>query len=94
MPVYNEASTIEKIQRELLPLKDRCEILFVDGGSTDGTPDMIDSRFRVLYGVKGRAAQMNLGARESSGDIMFFLHSDSELQMCIRDRYLCVRQEA
>ena len=48
VPVYNEASTIEKIQRELLPLKDRCEILFVDGGSTDGTPDMIDSRFRVL----------------------------------------------
>ena len=60
-------------------MKDRCEILFVDGGSTDGTPDMIDSRFRVLYGVKGRAAQMNLGARESSGDILFFLHSDSEL---------------
>lgn len=79
VPVYNEASTIEKIQRELLPLKDRCEILFVDGGSTDGTPDMIDSRFRVLYEVKGRAAQMNLGARESSGDILFFLHSDSEL---------------
>ncbi len=79
VPIYNEASTIENIQRELLPLKDRCEILFVDGGSTDGTPDMIDSGFRVLHGAKGRAAQMNLGAKESNGDILFFLHSDSEL---------------
>lgn len=79
VPVYNEASTIERIQQELLPLKDHCEILFVDGGSTDGTPDMIGSEFRVLHGVKGRAAQMNLGARESTGDILFFLHSDSEL---------------
>ncbi len=40
---------------------------------------MIDSRFRVLHSEKGRANQMNLVAKESSGDILFFLHSDSEL---------------
>lgn len=79
VPVYNEAALIEKIQQELLPLKDRCEIIFVDGGSTDGTPDKIRPEFRLIRGPKGRARQMNLGARESSGDILFFLHSDSEL---------------
>ena len=63
----------------MIPLLDKCEILFVDGGSKDRTLSMIDPRFRVLHSEKGRANQMNLGAKESSGDILFFLHSDSEL---------------
>ena len=79
VPVYNEETTIEALQRQLLPLKDRCEILFVDGGSTDGTKEKISSEFRVLDSEKGRARQMNTGARESTGDILFFLHCDSEL---------------
>ena len=79
VPIYNEESTIKSLQKQLIPLLDKCEILFVDGGSKDRTLSMIDSRFRVLHSEKGRANQMNLGAKESSGDILFFLHSDSEL---------------
>lgn len=79
VPIYNEESTIEALQKQLVPLLDKCEILFVDGGSKDKTLSMIDSRFRVLHSEKGRANQMNLGAKISSGDILFFLHSDSEL---------------
>ena len=79
VPIYNEESTIESLQKQLIPLLDKCEIFFVDGGSKDRTLSMIDSRFRVLHSEKGRANQMNLGAKESSGDILFFLHSDSEL---------------
>ena len=73
VPIYNEESTIESLQKQLIPLLDKCEILFVDGGSKDRTLSMIDSRFRVLHSEKGRANQMNLGAKESSGDILFFL---------------------
>lgn len=79
IPVYNEAKTIEAMQRQLLPLKDRCEILFVDGGSTDGTRELIRPEYRVISSPKGRACQMNTGAVNSDGDILFFLHCDSEL---------------
>ena len=79
IPVYNEASTVGRLQRQLLAIKDRCEILFVDGGSTDGTREMICPCFRVLTSEKGRAKQMNAGAKASHGDVLFFLHCDSEL---------------
>ena len=79
VPVYNERKTIESLQKELWPYRNSCEILFVDGGSTDGTAEMIWPEFTVLCSKKGRAAQMNEGAKKSSGDILFFLHCDSEL---------------
>lgn len=78
VPMYNEASTIGKMQQELEKLKG-CEIILVDGGSTDGTLDMIDPKYRVVQSEKGRANQMNTGAKASGGDILFFLHCDSEL---------------
>lgn len=79
VPIYNEETTIAPLLKQLAPLKDRCEIILVDGESTDATLDHIGSEFRVLHSEKGRAKQMNLGARESTGDILFFLHCDSEL---------------
>lgn len=79
VPVYNERKTIEAMQRQLLPLRNRCEILFVDGGSTDGTRELIWPEYRVISSEKGRACQMNTGAVNSTGDILFFLHCDSEL---------------
>lgn len=79
VPIYNEETTIENLQKQLFPLQGKCEIIFVDGGSTDATVSMINPAFRILHSPKGRANQMNLGAKESTGDILFFLHSDSEL---------------
>lgn len=79
IPVYNEETTVVQMQKQLMKLKDKCEVLFVDGGSTDHTLELISPCFRVLHSQKGRAWQMNLGAKESTGDILFFLHCDSEL---------------
>ncbi len=79
VPIYNEEKTILALQDQLKPLRERCEIILVDGGSTDKTLEMIEPEFHVIHSLKGRANQMNLGAQESSGDILFFLHSDSEL---------------
>ena len=36
-------------------------------------------RYPVIQSPKGRAKQMNMGAEESSGDVLFFLHCDSEV---------------
>lgn len=37
VPIYNEEKTIEKLQRQLAPYLSQCEIIFVDGGSTNRT---------------------------------------------------------
>lgn len=79
IPTYNEEKTIVKLQKQLKPYQSKCEILFVDGESTDRTLELIEPGFRVIKSKKGRANQMNLGAQESHGDILFFLHCDSEL---------------
>lgn len=79
VPIYNEERTIGMIQDQLRPLLGKCEILFVDGGSTDRTLSLIGPEFRVIPSEKGRAKQMNTGAMASSGQILFFLHCDSEL---------------
>lgn len=79
VPVYNEEQCIERLLKDLESVKERAEILFVDGGSTDNTVRLIQRAYPVLTAKKGRAGQMNLGAQKSTGDILFFLHCDSEL---------------
>src|SRR5262249_49738910 len=54
------------------------EVIVVDGGSTDGTTELAKDA-RVLTGVRGRAAQMNLGAKYATGDALLFLHADCAL---------------
>lgn len=79
IPIYNEEKLIRKFLKTIEPIKGRAEILLVDGGSTDRTLALIPEGYTVLHGPKGRARQMNLGAEKSSGDILFFLHCDSEI---------------
>jgi rSAM/selenodomain-associated transferase 2 len=56
------------------------EILLVDGGSQDGTPE-IARRLgaSVLTAARGRALQMNAGAAAARGAILLFLHADTRL---------------
>lgn len=54
------------------------EILIIDGGSHDETVKIAESKdARVISSDKGRAVQMNVGAREAKGDILYFLHADT-----------------
>lgn len=79
IPTYNEETTIERLLETLEPLKGRCEILFVDGGSTDRTLKLLNGEYTVISSEKGRAKQMNRGAMASHGEVLFFLHCDSEV---------------
>mgnify|MGYP001285159605 CR=1 FL=1 len=73
IPVYNEASTIKQLMDNLEYFRDKSEIIFVDGGSSDNTKSIIEKRYRVVVSPKkGRASQMNYGASLSGGDILFF----------------------
>ena len=77
IPIYNEESTIGKLIPQLEPVRQMAEIIFVDGGSSDRTLEMIPQEYTVIRSGKGRAVQMNLGAECSKGDVLFFLHCDS-----------------
>lgn len=85
VPVYNEASVIRRMAEQLRPYRHDCEIIFVDGGSTDGTAEILteiaesSGDLLILKEKKGRAFQMNAGAGAATGDILFFLHCDSIL---------------
>ena len=56
------------------------ELIIVDAGSADATPDIARRYTRRFYqGPRGRAQQMNLGARQAGGDVLLFLHADTLL---------------
>jgi len=81
MPVFDEAAEIEAALAALAPCRRRgVELIVVDGGSRDGTPDLCRPLAdRVVSGQRGRALQMNAGAAAANGDVLLFLHADTRL---------------
>jgi rSAM/selenodomain-associated transferase 2 len=79
IPTLNEA---ENIGRLLDHLKEcsviKPEIIVVDGGSSDETIAFAKAHnITVISASKGRAVQMNAGARIAQHEILYFLHADS-----------------
>lgn len=83
IPVYNEEKIIGRLIEKLLPLHG-LEIIVSDGGSRDATPE-IGRAYPVIFlsGEAGRARQMNLGAQAAGGEILFFLHADSDPELSV-----------
>lgn len=81
VPVLDEASGIAARLSALAPLRAAgAEVIVVDGGSSDGTAALAAAHCdRVLAALRGRAAQMNAGAAGARGDILLFLHADTQL---------------
>jgi rSAM/selenodomain-associated transferase 2 len=80
IPTLNEEKTIESCLSALQPLRSNCEIIIVDGGSIDNTRVIAGTLAdKVVSSDKGRARQMNNGARYASGNVLIFLHADTSL---------------
>ena len=79
IPVFNEEKTIEEALLQLQWLrKNECEILVVDGGSSDRSLEIARQYAdKVVLSEKGRAVQMNAGAEHASGNLLVFLHIDT-----------------
>jgi rSAM/selenodomain-associated transferase 2 len=93
IPAYNEEKALPHTLRELLRQSGDYEVIIVDGGSSDRTLAVLaeftftecaaprtphDSRL-FLTAPKGRASQMNAGAKEARGEWLLFLHADTVL---------------
>src|SRR5690242_2859667 len=81
MPVLNEEAVLEQQLVHLTRQCARhdCELLIVDGGSHDSTVAVAKRYGRVICSSRGRATQMNVGASVASGDVLIFLHADTQL---------------
>jgi rSAM/selenodomain-associated transferase 2 len=81
IPTLNEEANIKR----LIPYLQNCcvnreiEIIVADCGSTDATTTVAESLGAkvIVSPAKGRAVQMNAGARVAKYDILYFVHADA-----------------
>ncbi|GAC1374311.1 MAG: TIGR04283 family arsenosugar biosynthesis glycosyltransferase [Hymenobacter sp.] len=80
IPTYNEAANVARLVAELRrhDPTGRVEVVVVDAHSPDGTADAArQAGATVLHAPRpGRAAQMNYGAQQATGDVLYFVHAD------------------
>ncbi len=81
LPTLNEAHGIVPCLQPLQALRTRGhEIILADGGSRDATVTLAEPWVdKVIHSGRGRAVQMNAGARAAQGDVLLFLHADTRL---------------
>ncbi len=89
IPTVDEAENLPKTLRSLESNSVSVEIIVVDASTGEATSAVAKS-----HGVDtilnqpqtGRAAQMNLGAREARAPVLLFLHADTRLPQSALDR--------
>ena len=81
VPLLNELDALTGALEQSRALSGQgARVVFVDGGSTDGTQQMLnDHGAQVVPSGLGRALQMNAGARTTDSEVLLFLHADTLL---------------
>ncbi|QKG55772.1 glycosyltransferase family 2 protein [Hymenobacter sp. BRD128] len=80
IPTYNEAANIGRLVADLRrhAPPQAIEILVVDARSPDGTAAAARAAGATVLDSPrpGRAAQMNYGAQQAQGEVLYFVHAD------------------
>tara|TARA_B100001989_G_scaffold168241_1_gene121197 strand:+ start:150 stop:833 length:684 start_codon:yes stop_codon:yes gene_type:complete len=81
IPTINEANNLPLLLSDLLIIPKEAEILIVDCGSEDKTIDISNIYGAKVYKSKerNRGLQLDIGAKNSKGDWLIFLHADTRL---------------
>jgi rSAM/selenodomain-associated transferase 2 len=80
IPTLEEEELVEgAIDSALAAYGDACQIVVVDGGSSDRTARVAARRVEVLVTSGGRGPQLNRGAERARGAILVFLHADTRV---------------
>lgn len=83
IPTLNEEKNLSKLLSQLKQLENTIpfELIVVDGGSHDQTVALA-KKYATVYQLPkaNRGAQLKFGAEKSSGEILWFLHSDSRIE--------------
>ena len=93
IPILNEADNLSKLFKGLTALSPAPQqVILVDGGSTDNSINVANKlikasidhlqsaiKWQVVKSTAGRAIQMNAGAAQATGNILLFLHADTQL---------------
>ena len=79
VPVFNGAHVLDWSAPAVKALEGVSETIYVDDGSTDGTPERLealDMRVVRLSENRGRAGARNAGAAATTGEVLVFLDAD------------------
>jgi rSAM/selenodomain-associated transferase 2 len=81
IPTLNEAAQIKNALSALAHLRENgAEVVVVDGGSDDNTAALAAPLACAVHAAPaGRASQQNAGAAQATGDVLLFLHCDTQL---------------
>ena len=82
IPALNEADGIAATLASVAGQPGLHDVIVVDGGSDDDTAGAVRAAMpsaTVLASGRGRAHQMNVGAEAATGNVLLFLHADTQL---------------
>lgn len=81
IPTRNEAVNLERLLARLGRSSVEHEIIVVDASDDDSTKQIAEAAgIACLSSAPGRGEQLAAGARESRGDVLFFLHADTAFE--------------